>query len=307
MTTEDDRDDDDSSLDRKVPEDTMAWRQWPIASVVAKRLGITRKEVQSMVDAEELVRYRGRDNTWRFDPKDIDAIIQSSRLAARDITAAEIEPVVATGERQGRSFEAAAMATLIGHLTKSAEQSQAHLDKMMALFTAPATAAFEVLEKTVKRLVDQNDALHTQLQAQRAATEQATAEGFYRELAAAQYRESEKRRQQVTELIMQKAAPVLMAKAMGLPVDVASLMGKPAGAGADKKPTNGHNGPSVEQQAAVHELLCSLSPEILAGLGEIDGIFSERQKELVKIITGAAKAEPVANQTQTANTGEHHA
>lgn len=293
---------DEDDQDKLVPSDVVDWRQWPIAGVVAKRLGVSKRELAQMVAEQEIVRYRAKDGTWRFDPKDVAAIVTSSRIGQRDMAAAELDPVVVSGERPTRGPEAAALSAIISGQNKMIEQLQDHLAKVMDLAVKPAAKALEVLETTCSRLSSQNETLANKLRAQTELAETASSESFYREIAARELTASEKRKGELFDVLIKKAGPVLVAKAAGLPVNVADLMGgaKPA---PEPKPTNGHNGPNVAQAAAVYELLTSLSPEILSGLREVDGIFTDRQKQLVAIITGAAaEATPQPEQPQKEET-----
>lgn len=296
-------DEDQDQEDQRVPEDQIDWRQWPIAGVVAKRLGISKRELAQMVNDREIVRYRAKDGTWRFDPKDVEAIIRSARIGQRDITAAELDPVVVSGDRAQRGPEVAAMASLFAAQGKIIDQLQAHIEKLADLAVRPANKALEVLETTCGRLSAQNESLSEKLRNQTVAAEAASSDAFYRDIAARELSAAEKRKSDIADLILKKAGPVLFAKWAGVPVDGASLLGRPAGAPQPPKPTNGHSGPSTEQTSAAIELLISLqkTPELFAGLQEIDGIFDARQRELIRVITGStAKTDDTAG-TPTTN------
>lgn len=292
-----DPDDDDDQPDPCVPVDQLDWRMWPIAGVVAKRLGVTKRELAQMVTDREIVRYRAKDGTWRFDPKDVDAIIRTSRIGQRDMASSELDSVVASGER-ARSPESAVISSMLVGANAQIRQLQEHLEKVLKLAVEGSAKALGTVEGICDRLASQNETLSSKLAAQTETAERAQTETWYRELALKQLGASEQRKEQLTQLILQKAAPVLLAKATGAQLNIAELFGaKPK----TQTPSNGHSGPSQDEVVATIALLKSVraeNPELFKGLLEAEGFFSEEQRAWVRTIVGAPANAPAAEDNQ---------
>jgi hypothetical protein len=297
--------DDEAEVDPRVPADTIDWQLWPIAGVVAKRLGITKRELAQMVADEEIVRYRAKDRTWRFKPSDVDAIVRTTRMASRDIAASEIDPAVAqySDPKHNKGLEGIAIVNAVRYLTESLDAAQKHVQRMVELVGKPIEKSLDVLQQTCSAQTSEIERLSRIVSEQREAAVQADTDRFYRELAVRDMDQAAKRRDAVAQLLIQKAGPALLAKAVGAPVDLAQLLGakKPP---APEPPPNGHNGPTQAQVVAAVALLTSIkreNPELFQGLKETEGFFTAEQREWVDTIT----AEPAPpGQPETTGVGK---
>ena len=279
--------DEDDPENLRVPSDQVDWRMWPIAGVVAKRLGVTKRELAQMVTEREINRYRAKDGTWRFDPRDVDAIIRASRIGAKDMAAAEIDAVVASSSDRARAPESAVMGAMLSAANTQIKQLQDHVETVMKLAVDGAAKALTTVEGLCGRLAVANEDLTAKLHAKTELAERAQTETWYRDVAMKQLTATEQRKEALAQLIMQKAAPVLLAKATGAPIDLAALFGKPKA--QETPPGNGHSGPSQDQVVATIALLKSVradNPELFRGLLEADGFFTEAQRQYVRTIVG---------------------